>query len=175
MKRIHHSQLCILLLLSLAMAGCGGGNNTSTTTAIRAYQINATSNTNSATIWRLNGNLAQNGRSVSGIMHITMPSCFSFSTDIPVTGSLSDAPDFPVELGLTLPSGQILNFSLSHPAVHPSLLDGTYSITGAGCAGPASGGRHRQHIGFDRHLARDFYLDWWNGLADEHGAHADRP
>lgn len=105
------------------------------------YQIFATSNANA---FSLSGSLMQNGGNVSGVMHISMPACFPFTTDLPVTGTLMNDASLTMTLSLTLPNGQMLSFSMTHPGGHLSTVAGNFSITGAGCAvaeqGLANGG-----------------------------------
>src|SRR6185437_5747119 len=144
MKRASAYPLSLSLVLSLILAGCGGGNKPAPVQDVPfssgLNQISATDQNGTTTFFRLNGNLTKNGSSVSGIMHINLPSCFPFSTDIPVTGTLGgEAPDFLITLNMMLPSGQTLAFSLTHPGGHVSELSGTFTITGAGCAGPGQG------------------------------------
>jgi hypothetical protein len=147
MKRAAGYRLFFLVLLSIGLAGCSGSNGmmpTPTPTPIPffsgLFEIQAFSNTG-VPIFRLQGNLTQNGNSMSGIMHLAMLSCVSFNTDIQVTGTLSNAPDFRFDLGAVLPGGQNLSFSLSHPNGQGNFTTGPYSFTGAaGCGVPAAGG-----------------------------------
>lgn len=148
MKRDAGYLLFLLVLLSIGLAGCSGSNGmmpTPTPTPIPffsgLFEIDANSTTSSVVIFRLQGNLTQNGNSMSGIMHLAMLSCVAFNTDIPVTGTLSNAPDFRFDLSAVLPGGQHLTFSLSHPNGQENFLSGPYSFTGAaGCGVPDSGG-----------------------------------
>ncbi len=139
MKRISSFSF-LSFLLYFALAGCGGGNSTTQGPTLPfssgLYQITGTSNSNPAANFTLAGSLMQSGNSVAGVMHIAMPACFSFNTDIPVSGTLgtNQSGDFTVNLTLTLPSGQQLSFSTIHPGGHLSQLTGAYSLTGAGCA-----------------------------------------
>jgi len=145
MKRDAGYLLFLLVLLSIGLAGCSGSNGmmrTPTPTPIPffsgLFEIDANSTTSSAVIFRLQGNLTQNGNNMSGIMHLAMLSCVAFNTDIPVTGTLSNAPDFRFDLSAALPGGQNLSFSLSHP--DGTIFPGRYSFTGgAGCGVPDSG------------------------------------
>lgn len=144
MKRASAYLLFLLLVLSLILAGCGGENQSTPALDVPfssgLNQIRATDPNGTTTFFTLGGNLTKSGRSVSGVMHISLPSCFPFSTDIPVTGVLGgDAPDFQINLSMMLPSGQTLAFSLTHPGGQVENLGGTFTITGAGCAGPAQG------------------------------------
>ncbi|HWF05795.1 MAG TPA: hypothetical protein VHA06_19060 [Candidatus Angelobacter sp.] len=49
------------------------------------------------------------------------------------------AGNFTVTLGLILPGGQALSLNLIHPGGHLSIVSGTYTLAGAGCAGPTQG------------------------------------
>lgn len=142
MRLIFHLQLFSAALLAcLVVSGCGGSSMPNPPAPpppfiSGLYQLFASSNSNAFTI---SGSLMQSGATVSGVMHISMPACFNFATDLPVSGSVSNAADFPVNLSLTLPSGQILTFGLLHPGGHLSTFIGTFSISGAGCAAPEQG------------------------------------
>jgi hypothetical protein len=145
MKRLFSFPPFLSFLLYLALAGCGGSSPGTQGPTLPfssgLYQITGTSNSNASSNFTLAGSLMQSGNSVSGVMHITLPACFSFSTDIPVSGTLStnNTGDFTVALALTLPGGQNLSFSTVHPGGHLSSIAGTYSLTGAGCAAPDQG------------------------------------
>jgi hypothetical protein len=137
--------LFLLVLLSIGLAGCSGSNGmmpTPTPTPIPffsgLFEIDAVSDTDFP-VFRLQGNLTQNGNSMSGIMHLAMLSCVSFNTDIQVTGTLSNPADLRLDLAMVLPGGQNLSFSMSHP--DGTFFPGIYSFTGAaGCGVPDSGG-----------------------------------
>ena len=147
MERAAGYLLFLLVLLSIGLAGCSGSNGmmpTPTPTPIPffsgLFEIDAVSDTDFP-VFRLQGNLTQNGNSMSGIMHLAMLSCVPFNTDIPVTGTLSNAPDFRFDLAMVLPGGQKLSFSLSHPNGQQNFLSGPYSFTdAAGCGVPDAGG-----------------------------------
>src|SRR5512140_2111944 len=133
MKRAAGYLLFLLPLLGIELAGCSGNNGmmpTPTPTPIPffsgLFEIDAFSDTGFP-VFRLQGNLTQNGNSMSGIMHLAMLSCVSFNTDILVTGTLSNAPDFRFDLSAVLPGGQHLTFSLSHPNGQENFLSGPYS------------------------------------------------
>ena len=145
MKSAAAYPLCLLVLLSIGLAGCSGSNGmmpTPTPTPIPffsgLFEIDAVSNTDFP-VFRLQGNLTQNGNSMSGIMHLAMLACVSFNTDIQVTGTLSNPAGLQLDLAMVLPGGQNLSFSMSHP--DGTFFPGTYSFTGAaGCGVPAAGG-----------------------------------
>jgi hypothetical protein len=139
--------LCCFLL---GLAGCGGGSSsnmapTPTPTPLPffsgLYQIDSSSSLNSAVTFSVAGSLEQSGNNVTGVMHLTAASCSSFNTDIPVNGTLGtdSAGDFTVTLALTLPGGQALALNMIHPGGHLSIVSGTYTLAGVGCAGPAQG------------------------------------
>lgn len=137
--------LFLLVLLGIGLAGCSGSNGmmpTPTPTPIPffsgLFEVDAVSNTDFP-VFRLQGNLTQNGNSMSGIMHLAMLSCVAFNTDIQVTGTLSNPDGLRLDLAMVLPGGQSVSFSMSHP--DGTFFPGTYSFTGAaGCGVPAVGG-----------------------------------
>jgi hypothetical protein len=145
MKRAAGFLLFLLVSLSIGLAGCSGSNGmmpTPTPTPIPffsgLFEIDAVSNTDFP-VFRLQGNLTQNGNSMSGIMHLAMLSCVSFNTDIQVTGTLSNPDGLRLDLAVVLPGGQNLSFSMSHP--DGTIFPGSYSFTGgAGCGVPDAGG-----------------------------------
>jgi hypothetical protein len=78
------------------------------------------------------GSLMQNGSSLSGIMHLQGSECFPLSTDIPVSGTLSESE---ADFTAMLPNGQRVSFTaMMHPTIpHPQFLGGKYSVSGSGC------------------------------------------
>lgn len=139
------ARILLLPLLGIGLAGCSGSNGmmpTPTPTPIPffsgLFEIDAVSNTDFP-VFRLQGNLTQNGNSMSGIMHLAMLSCVSFNTDIQVTGTLSNPAGLQLDLAMVLPGGQNLSFIMSHP--DGTFFPGTYSFTGAAsCGVPEAGG-----------------------------------
>ena len=135
---------CFYLALSIFLLGCGGGTphtpphepNPQPPFMSGLYQIFASSNSNAFSI---SGSLMQHGATVSGVMHISMPACFPFTTDLPVNGVLMDDASLTMTLFVTLPSGQMLTFSMTHPGGHLSTVAGNFSITGPGCAAAEQG------------------------------------
>jgi hypothetical protein len=140
MKLIFRNELYLVLWICLVLSGCGGGSVQSPPPPppfiSGLYQLFASSNSNAFT---LSGSLMQSGATVSGVMHIGMPLCFSSAPDLPVNGTVSNDMNGPINLSLTLPSGQLLTFSLLHPGGHLPNLAGTFAITGPGCAAPEQG------------------------------------
>jgi hypothetical protein len=145
---------CLLLLFYLGISGCGGSNMTNPgptfPTHSDFYEIAGTSNSGASFNFTLNGSLTFSGNNITGVMHISNSPCFSFNTDIPVTGSTgtNSAGDFTVELHLILPSGQTLFMPMIHPGGHGSIVAGTYLLTGAGCATPDAGSASGGTSGF---------------------------
>ena len=143
-----------LLVLYLGLSGCGGSDMTNPGPPgpfhSDFYEIAGTSNSGASFNFTLNGSLTFSGNSITGVMHISNSPCFSFNTDIPVTGSTgtNSAGDFSVELHLTLPSGQTLFMPMIHPGGHGSIVAGTYLLTGAGCATPDAGSASGGTSGF---------------------------
>lgn len=139
------ARILLLPLLGIGLAGCSGSNGmmpTPTPTPIPffsgLFEIDAVSNTDFP-VFRLQGNLTQNGNTMSGIMHLAMLSCVSFNTDIQVTGTLSNPAGLQLDLAMVLPGGQNLSFIMSHP--DGTFFPGTYSFTGAAsCGVPEVGG-----------------------------------
>jgi hypothetical protein len=147
-RRFVYFFLLFCFLLGLAACGGGGSNNMAPTPTPATlpfssglYQIGGTPASSSAVAFALAGSLMQSGNSVSGVMHMSASSCFAFNTDIPVNGTLgTDASgNFTVDLAVALPSGQTLTLNTIHPGGHLSILAGTYSLVGAGCATPSQG------------------------------------
>src|SRR5258707_1447733 len=145
-------QLCgaLVICVGLLANGCGGNNATSNNTTSSnflgsgLYQINGTSSSSAGSNFTVAGSLTSSGNNISGMMHITMLSCFSFATDIPVSGTLGDT----IQLVLSLPIGQKLFFTLTHPGGHTSFLSGTYSLLGSGCAVPDQGSADGRGMNF---------------------------
>jgi hypothetical protein len=140
MTRIPHYLLWIALAATIGLSGCGGSNTPGPPPIFFApglYNLSGASASNpGVTSFRLAGSLIVTGTTkVSGVMHITMP-CFSFATDIPVSGTLTADS---VELTLSLPDGQQLSLSMNHPFGHTGFLTGSYPLAGAGCAPPDQG------------------------------------
>lgn len=155
MKKVVYAIL-IFTFFCLVIAGCGGSQNSNSSQNPSAsatpipftqgmYVISGTSSANASSNFTLAGSLTQSNNNLSGVMHIAIGSCFTFNTDIPVSGALSmnGAGASVVALNFNLPSGQMLSFNMTHPGGNLSSVSGTYTLTGAGCAstdqGSASG------------------------------------
>lgn len=150
MNRVAAVQVFLLAILGILLAGCGGSGGSSATpgpspTPITffsgLYEINNASAVNPGTNFTLQGSLLQSGNNLSGVMHASGLSCFSFNTDIPVRGLLGidNTGNFTVNLVFSLPSGQTLSLNTIHPFGHFSFISGTYLLDGAGCAVPDQG------------------------------------
>ena len=116
--------------------GCGGSSPGSTVALSSGlWSIDAQSS-GGPPVFSVGGALNVTGSDVSGIMHVTYPSCFPQGIDVPVTGTLTNA----IDLNLSFPSQQSASFSgLTHLGGHPGLLGGNYKVTAGGCI-PASQG-----------------------------------
>jgi hypothetical protein len=125
----------VLITLSLALAGCGGNGNSSSQTSSSSsltgnWQVTASSSTFPGTSVLMVGNLHSVGNSVSGMMHISDSSCFTFDTGIPVSGTVNGTT---VTLTSQVVENQVIS-ATANAASSGSILTGTYSIAG-GCAG----------------------------------------
>lgn len=85
----------------------------------------------------------QSGNSISGVMHFTT-GCFSYFTDVPVTGTVADT----INLTMALPTGQNMVSTLTHSNGQPTLLAGSYTVTGAGCVSTVPGSSSGQRMDF---------------------------
>jgi hypothetical protein len=127
--------IILLIAMSLVQAGCGGGNSPAQPPIAFVsglYQINQSTPSTDNTA---EGSLIQSGNNISGVMHLNIGTCFSFFTDVPVTGTLSNT----VNLTMALPTGQNMVLTLTHPNSQPTLLAGNYTVTGPGCVSTVPG------------------------------------
>ena len=125
--------------LLIALSGCGGGNTANNDqgplmffgTGLHSTRAESATNPE-ASDFVLVGNLMHNGSSISGIMHLQGSPCFPLSTDIPVTGTLTETE---ASFTAMLPNGQRVAFTgMQHPVIpHPQFLGGNFSVTGSGC------------------------------------------
>ena len=145
MFRLLVCRFSFMLVLCLGFAGCGGSSMMPTPPAASffsgLYQISGASSSSPGS-FTINGSLMQTGNNVSGVMHLNLSSCFAPSVDIPVTGTTGDT----VNLALSLPGGQMLSFSFTHPGGHLSELAGSYTLSGAGCLTPDQGTASGENI-----------------------------
>ena len=132
MNRVAAVQVLLLAIFCLVLSGCGGSSAmpgptpTPITFESGLYEIDETSAVNPGTTFTLQGSLLQSGNNLSGVMHATGLSCFSFNTDIPVTGKLGidNTGNFTVDLLLSLPTGQTLSLNTIHPFGHFGIIFG---------------------------------------------------
>jgi hypothetical protein len=147
-------RLAMVALFGAALFGCGGG--TSPQPCLRncpvipftagAYLIKGTSASNSSLNFTLAGAQTQVGDSTNGAMHFINSSCFPFSTDIQVLGSLGQTI---FRLLSILPNNQLFTADdLTHPGGDPQLFFGHYAITNAGCLASDTGTLSVQLINF---------------------------
>jgi len=164
MKSIPCYRVTIAFMSCIALLGCGGGSKPNPTDngplipfESGLHSIGVESPANPAVdSYMLIGSLIQapGSASVSGIMHFSGTLCFSFSTDIPISGTLSSSE---LDLGATLPNGQRLVFSgMTHPGGHPQFLGGNYSVLGAGCLANDQGLLSDEAMGFSGTWAGTF-------------------
>lgn len=124
--------VCLLMLF-----GCGAANLNTTLNASATQQFsiargnwnfNASSSTNpNSGQFLIGGHLEQNGKTLTGVLHIASSRCFKVDKDIPVSGTI-DGEDASLT---SLPvDHQVLHAALIG---HDASLVGNYSITG-GCS-----------------------------------------
>ena len=139
MSRLSICVFSFILVLCLGFAGCGGSSMMPAPTPASffsgLYQITGVSSSNPNGGFMISGSLIQTGNNLSGVMHLNLSSCFAPSVDIPATGTTGDTGN----IALSLPSGQMLSFSFTHPGGHLSTISGSYTLTGAGCLTPDQG------------------------------------
>jgi len=81
----------------------------------------------------IGGNVVQTGTSVTGGLRVINSACFTASTSVPITGTISGQTATVTSAAV---ASQTINASLSGSA---TALTGTYTVTGAGCAGGDKG------------------------------------
>lgn len=125
---------CILL------SGCGGGSSTPAPTPTPVPQLALTSGnwdfaaaSSSGPSFLIGGNVVQTGTSVTGGLRVINSACFTPSTAVPISGTIS-GPTATVTSAAV--ASQTINASLSGSATS---LTGTYTVTGTGCAGGDKG------------------------------------
>lgn len=129
-------RLVALATLCAALSACGGGGSSngssqSTTSApvTGNWQISVNSTAFPGTPGVLVGNLTSSGTAVSGVFHISGSSCYDFSTDVPMSGSINGSA---VTLTSAPVSSQVISTTLT-ASPDGSSISGKYSIAG-GCA-----------------------------------------
>jgi len=149
----------IALLLCSILFGCGGdSNNPKNLMGFESglHSINAESPTNpDVSNFVLVGSLMQSGSSLSGIMHFQGSSCFPLSTDIPVSGTLTETE---ADFTAMVPNGQRVVFTgMKHPPIpHPQFLGGNYSVTGSGCLANVQALAGDETLGFNGNFIGTF-------------------
>lgn len=129
----------------LLLSGCGGGGSTvpaptPTPTPTPVPQLALTSGnwdfavaSSSGTNFLIGGNVVQTGTSVTGGMRVVNSACFTSSTAVPISGTISGQTAAVTSAAI---ASQTINASLSGSA---TALTGTYTVTGTGCAGGDKG------------------------------------
>jgi hypothetical protein len=128
--------------LCLVFCGCGGsssgGSSVSPATLTGNFGLIATSTVVTGLTTEIGASLVSSGSTVSGSVHISESPCYSFSLDIPMSGTVNSAGVFT--LVSTVVNGQTLTVSGTISA--SSSISGTYAISGgcgAGDRGALSG------------------------------------
>lgn len=123
--------IVVVTTLALMVSGCGSGGsstNSSQTASIQSgnWSITAVSTTDPNSPFAIDGSLSQSGNTISGILHI-FAGCFDFSTDIPVSGTVSGQK---VTLTSPVVIGEVLTVNAS--VLSSTALTGTYNVTANG-------------------------------------------
>jgi hypothetical protein len=124
----------------LMLFGCGAANLTPSLTAAQQFSItsgnwsfsgSSSTNANSGQ-FLMGGHLQQNGKTVTGVLHVASSRCFSVDQDIPVSGTLIDE------------SLELKSLPVAHQVFHAALIGhdasmvGSYTIEG-GCGNGDAG------------------------------------
>jgi hypothetical protein len=124
----------------LLLSGCGGGSSTPAPTPTPVPQLALTSGnwdfaavSSSGPSFLIGGNVVQTGTSVTGGLRVVNSACFTPSTAVPISGSISGQTATVTSSAV---ASQIINATLSGSATS---LTGTYTVTGTGCAGGDKG------------------------------------
>jgi hypothetical protein len=124
----------------LLLSGCGGGSGTPAPTPTPVPQLALTSGnwdfaavSSSGPSFLIGGNVVQTGTSVAGGVRVINSACFTPSTPVPVSGTISGQTATVTSAAV---ASQTINATLTGSATS---LTGTYSVTGTGCAGGDKG------------------------------------
>jgi hypothetical protein len=153
----------IPLLFCSILFGCGGSDNNNNNnkgplmvfeSGLHSINAESPSDPNKSN-FVLVGSLMQNGASLSGIMHFQGSPCFPLSTDIPVSGTLTETE---ADFTAMLPNGQRVAFTgMQHPLIpHPQFLGGNYSVTGSGCLANLQALASDETLGFNGNFVGTF-------------------
>lgn len=134
--------VCLVVVTSLALliAGCGGSSSTPAPTPTPVAQLAITPGnwdfaaaSSSGTNFLIGGNVVQAGTSVTGGLRVVNSACFTPSTAVPISGTISGQTATVTSSAI---ASQTINATLTGSATS---LTGTYSVTGTGCAGGDKG------------------------------------
>ena len=125
----------------LLLSGCGGGGSAvPAPTPTPVPQLALTSGnwdfaavSSSGPSFLIGGNVVQTGTSVTGGLRVVNSACFTPSTPVPVSGTVSGQTATVTSAAV---ASQTINATLTGSATS---LTGTYSVTGTGCAGGDKG------------------------------------
>ena len=134
--------VCLAIVtFCLLISGCGGGSSsTPAPTPTPVPQLALTSGnwdfaavSSSGPSFLIGGNVVQTGSSVTGGLRVVNSACFTPSTAVPISGTISGQTANVTSAAI---ASQTINATLSGSATS---LTGTYSVTGTGCAGGDKG------------------------------------
>jgi hypothetical protein len=125
----------------LLLSGCGGGgSSTPAPTPTPVPQLALTSGnwdfaaaSSGGTNFLIGGNVVQTGTAVTGGLRVVNSACFTPSTAVPISGTISGQTATVTSAAV---ASQTINATLSGSATS---LTGTYNVTGTGCAGGDKG------------------------------------
>jgi hypothetical protein len=125
----------------LLLSGCGGGgSSTPAPTPTPVPQLALTSGnwdfaaaSSSGPSFLIGGNVVQTGTAVTGGLRVVNSTCFTPSTAVPISGTISGQTATVTSAAV---ASQTINATLSGSATS---LTGTYNVTGTGCAGGDKG------------------------------------
>jgi hypothetical protein len=134
--------VCLAIVtFCLLLSGCGGGSSsTPAPTPTPVPQLAFTSGnwdfaavSSSGPSFLIGGNVVQTGSSVTGGLRVVNSACFTPSTAVPISGTISGQTANVTSAAV---ASQTISATLSGSATS---LTGTYNVTGTGCAGGDKG------------------------------------
>lgn len=131
--------VCVAIVtFCLLLSGCGGGSSSTTPPpptplSLQSGNWDFSATSSSGPSFLIGGNVVQTGTSITGGVHVVNSTCITASTPVPITGSISGQTATVTSAAV---ASQTINATLSGS---PTALNGTYSVTGTGCAGGDKG------------------------------------